>query len=209
MKKRMLVLLSLTLVCLMLLVGCGKKQTVTGSGSGETDVPEQTETTKKNDKKTKAKAKESPSPAPSAAATAAPTVDPVQAVTEVQSGEEGTWEDVEQAQEDVMENLAVSPTGNWSDRNSSATMVVDGDGSATILWIQSDGSAYFWTFTLTQDDDGTLHYSDCVKQIQSGNQPPRVLYQNGTGTLTIKDGSMYWQDDIEDSGSGCVFAKES
>ena len=98
--------------------------------------------------------------------------------------------------------------GNWNDQNSAAALVVDGEGNATILWVQPDGSAYFWVFTLTQSDDGVLHYSDCMKQIQSGNEPPRVLYQNGTGTLTIKGGNLYWQDDIENSGNGCVFVKE-
>lgn len=203
--------LALILVLLMLLSGCGKKTPSDGSAQTETETAQ---TTKKNDKSGKKndKAKQSPAPTDSAvAATAAPspTADPVQQVTDVKEGEEGTWEDVQQAQEDVMEDLAVSPTGNWNDKNSTAELVVDGEGSATILWGQSDGTVYFWLFTIRQDDTGVMHYTDCVKQIQQNNQPPKVLYQNGTGSLTIKGGLLYWQDDIEDFGDRCVFEKES
>ena len=212
MKKKLQRLLALTLICLMLLAGCGKN--TAPAGSAET-AAETAQATKKDDKKDNQKdnkkddsAKESPAPTDSAVAVT-PTPDPVQAATDVQDGADGQWKDVEDAQEDVMENLAVSPTGNWNDPNTGAAMVIDGAGSASILWTQGDGSVYVWQFTITQDADGSIHYKDCVKLIQSGNQPPRVLYQNGTGSLAIKGGSLYWQDDIEDAGDRCVFQKES
>ena len=209
MKKQIRSWIAFSLVVLMLLAGCGKKTAPEGSAAPESET---SATTKKTDKKDKKNGKTVQSPAPTDSAvspTPSPTADPVQQVTEVENGEEGTWEDVEQAQEDVMEDLAVSPTGNWNDKNSSAALVVDGAGSASILWVQSDGSVYLWQFTITQDDSGVMHYKDCVKQIQQSNQPPKVLYQNGTGTLTIKGGLLYWKDDIEDFGANCVFEKES
>lgn len=213
--KRFHSYIALILVLLMLLSGCGKKNQTDGSAAPEpaaSDTAKQNGKTDKKDKDKKDKDdkddKSSPAPTDSSVA-ATPTADPVQQVTDVENGEEGTWEDVEQAQEDVMEDLAVSPTGNWNDKNSSAALVVDGAGSASILWVQSDGSVYLWQFTITQDDSGVMHYKDCVKQIQQSNQPPKVLYQNGTGTLTIKSGLLYWKDDIEDFGANCVFEKES
>ncbi len=206
--KRFQSYIALALIAVMLLAGCGKNAAPAGS---ETAPSETAQTAKKDNKKDQKKddsAKESPVPTDSAVA-ATPTPDPVQAATDIQNGEDGDWQDVETAQEDVMENLAVSPTGNWNDASTGAAMVIDGAGNASILWSQGDGSTYVWQFTITQDADGSIHYKDCVKLIQSGNQPPKVLYQNGTGSLTIKGGSLYWQDDIEDIGAGCVFQKES
>lgn len=208
--KKLQSALILVLAALMLLTGCGKKAPADGSAPPETEAAQTTKQNDKQDKKDKKNQDSKASPVPTDSSVAAtPTPDPVQNVTEIKDGETGTWEDVEQAQEDVMEDLAVSPTGNWNDKNSAAELVVDGEGSATLLWVQNDGTVYFWTFTITQDDTGVMHYKDCVKQTQSNNQPPKVLYQNGTGTLTIKGGLLYWQDDIEDFGSGCVFEKEN
>lgn len=69
-----------------------------------------------------------------------------------------------------------------------------------------------WNFNvLPEADSSTLPYSDCAKTCfdyaTDSDESTRILYENGTGILTI-DGETHdiiWQDDVEDAGSGRRF----
>ena len=189
------------LICILLLAGCGKA--AESGGSAGNASPETEQSTKNSDKAEasatpQATAAPTASPAPTAAPT--PTAEPED---EAQS-EDGSGSEAEEAQQDETGSL----TGSWVDRVTGMRVEIDDAGDATILWVQSDGTAYCWTCTITRDASGVMHYSDCTKLTQIGDEQPSTLYQNGTGTMTLKDGNLYWQDDIENIAANLTFEPE-
>ena len=181
------------LICILLLAGCGKAAEVGGSAGNAS--PETEQSAKKNDK---AEASATPQ------ATAAPTASPAATAAPTPTAEPEDDAQSEEAQQDTPESLS----GSWVDRVTGMRVNIDAAGGANILWVQSDGTVYSWTCTVTRDASGVMHYSNCTKLTQVGDDAPSTLYQNGTGTMTLKDGNLYWQDDIENIAANLTFEPE-
>ena len=189
------------LICILLLAGCGKAAEVGGSAGNAS--PETEQSAKKNDKaEASATPQATAAPTASPAATAAPT--PTAEPEDDAQSEEGSGSEAEEAQQDTPESLS----GSWVDRVTGMRVNIDDAGGANILWVQSDGTVYSWTCTVTRDASGVMHYANCTKLTQVGDEAPSTLYQNGTGTMTLKDGNLYWQDDIENIAANLTFEPE-
>ena len=190
-------LIPILLLCaLLLLSACGKKQ-AEPAGSGSAEETEQTSTKKdtKHAGKTAKDAKETAMPestsAPSGGKSSGGKNSPAAAPTpKIES-----WTDVQQLQEELQGLVAVNPVGNWIDRRTGAAMVIDETFHGSILLAQADGTNVIWTFTGTYDlERAELAYSDGMKLVQNASGL-QTAYQNGSGTLSARDGGLVWIDE--------------
>lgn len=110
------------------------------------------------------------------------------------------------------------PTGTWWDRTSQranmlVTKVSGNTYSVKISWSQSANEGYTWTFSGDYSNiTGALSYSNCVMyewwyEEWSGERYEVPAYEHGKGTLSYKNGYLYWNDFEENAGRGCVFEK--
>lgn len=114
------------------------------------------------------------------------------------------------------QNPVMNLIGIYEDETSQRAwmqIMTDGDkgGVVEIHWASSAFETTIWTFSGVFDtEDNTLPYENCVKTDyiydEDGNETAEVLYENGTGRLTVnEDWSILWTDDVEDTGAECVF----
>ena len=96
------------------------------------------------------------------------------------------------------------PTGTWVDDDHPETSLVIDDkcaGSVSVLY--EDGAVTVWTFSGEYDPEtGSITYSDCVRQDYAADVTMTTAYTDGTGSLTILDGYLYWNDDADNAGAG-------
>lgn len=191
------------LLCILMLAGCGK---AAESAKNDAAGTQQSTNTAKPEASAKPDAMAKPgapaSPAVSPVATSTPN-----AATPTPTPEQDDENTAPEA-EDPAQDAASIPKGNWVDHTTGMSLSIDDAGNVTVLWKQSDGTAYCWICTVARDDAGVLRYSDCTKLSQTGDSASSTLYQNGTGTLTVKNGNLYWQDDIENIAANLVFEAE-
>lgn len=190
MKKRFPVLL---LCALLLLSACGKKQAEpAGSGSAEeTSETQPKKSTKKTAKNTKETAAPKATATPAGGKTSGGKSSP--AATPTPKAE--SWADIQQLQEQLAEVIAVNPVGNWIDKGTGAAMVIDEAFRGSILLTQADGTNVVWTFTGKYDlERAELTYTDCKKLVQNASGL-QTVYENGSGTLSAKDGGLVWIDE--------------
>lgn len=105
-------------------------------------------------------------------------------------------------------------SGIWQDSVSGRATLdlqkTDEGYSAVIQWADSASANVEWSFTCTEED-GTLTYTDAVKKYvtydEDGNADEKVLYEDGTGSMAVKDSTLIWIDDKEHAGDECAFEK--
>ena len=188
MKKYLAMILAL-LCALTVLAGCGKKAETGTEGSGEAVTATDSKDGKSTQKNTKTersgKTAETPEPT-SGQESGSKTNSGGKAGSKTNSDAKATptptienWQDVEQAQEQLLETLSVNPVGNWQDSTSQrAMMVIDDAFRVSILWTQDDGTNVLWAFSGEYDpEQGVLTYTDGIKQVQGANAAPTVAYR--------------------------------
>ena len=96
-----------------------------------------------------------------------------------------------------------------------ATVTVTKKTSGYDVWVRWPNSAsevYNWNFTGTFNSNGVMNYTKCVKTIitfdENDNDSLKTSYTNGTGTLTVKNGTVTWKDNKENAGKDVKFVKE-
>ena len=96
-----------------------------------------------------------------------------------------------------------------------ATVTVTKKASGYDVWVRWPNSAaevYNWNFTGTFNSNGVMNYTKCVKTIitfdENDNDSLKTSYTNGTGTLTVKNGTVTWKDNKENAGKDVKFVKE-
>ena len=67
-----------------------------------------------------------------------------------------------------------------------------------------------WTMTAVPADSNILRYKDCTHTMSvigdGGTETQEILYENGTGTITLlSTHELMWQDDVDDAGENAVF----
>lgn len=105
-------------------------------------------------------------------------------------------------------------SGVWQDSVSGRATLdlqkTDDGYAAVIQWADSASANVEWSFTCTEKD-GTLTYTDAVKKYvtydEDGNSDEKVLYEDGSGSLAVKDNHLIWMDDKEHAGDECAFEK--
>ena len=122
----------------------------------------------------------------------------------------------EEAEEYDFQNPVMNLVGMYEDETSQrAVMVVECSGEieadVQILWSSDAAECTTWTFTGQYfAEAGEIYYNNCVKAVstfdENGNETEEILYEDGTGTLTIgEDNTILWKDDKEDAGVDCRF----
>lgn len=104
-------------------------------------------------------------------------------------------------------------SGEWSDEAGGDT-VIDMWCDDTGLWNgeisrrDGDNRASFWSFTGSAKGN-VIKYADmeCIRGIydDEGEVTEELVYENGSGSISITDGRMSWQDDMENAGAGISF----
>ena len=96
-----------------------------------------------------------------------------------------------------------------------ATVTVTKKASGYDVWVRwpdSSSEVYNWNFTGTFNSNGVMNYTKCVKTIitfdENDNDSLKTSYTNGTGTLTVKNGTVTWKDNKENAGKDVKFVKE-
>ncbi len=81
-----------------------------------------------------------------------------------------------------------------------------------IIWPNSAEEVYNWKFSGTFNASGVMNYTKCTKTIitfdDKGIDSSKTSYTNGTGSLTIKTGTITWKDNKENAGEDVKFVKE-
>ena len=104
-------------------------------------------------------------------------------------------------------------SGEWSDEAGGET-VIDMWSDESGLWYgeisKSDGfdRARFWSFSGSATGNVIKYENmECIRGVydEEGEVTEETIYQNGSGSISITDGKMSWQDDIEDAGAGISF----
>ena len=104
-------------------------------------------------------------------------------------------------------------SGEWSDEAGGDT-VIDMWSDESGLWYgeisKSDGfdRARFWSFSGSAAGNVIKYENmECIRGIynEEGEVTEEIIYQNGSGSISITDGKMSWQDDIEGAGAGISF----
>lgn len=84
-----------------------------------------------------------------------------------------------------------------------------GVSTVEISWASSVFEVNTWTFTGTFDENGTLKYDDCKKDITIYTSETEYTsnndYSNGEGSITIKDGVLTWDDEEENTAADTTF----
>ena len=95
-----------------------------------------------------------------------------------------------------------------------ATITVTKKKSGYDIWVRWPNGAdevYNWKFSGTFNASGVMKYTKCTKTIvtldEKGNASTKKSYTNGTGSLTIKNGTITWKDNKDDAGKGVKFVK--
>ena len=96
-----------------------------------------------------------------------------------------------------------------------ATITITKKASGYDVWVRWPNGAsevYNWNFSGTFNSSGVMNYTKCVKTIvtfgSNGNDSTKTSYSNGTGSLTIKNGTVTWKDNKENAGKDVKFVKE-
>ena len=83
----------------------------------------------------------------------------------------------------------------------------------TVDWANGANENISWTFSGQFNDNAELEYSNCLKTTTTYADENDTTgttvenYNTGTGKLIFSDGTMKWQDDQDDAGKDCEFAK--
>jgi len=108
-------------------------------------------------------------------------------------------------------------SGAWYDTQTRCMMTVEAaEGGAyrvKISWSSSVSDWTEWQVLVNYDPAAERFcYTDGVKQRvthdNQGNASTEVLYRNGTGTLFLRDGFLYWTDDLEATRDGSPFTNQ-
>ena len=111
-------------------------------------------------------------------------------------------------------NYASSLSGSYQDsysQRASAEVTDNGDMvEITVSWAGSAFERYVWDMTCAREGD-KLTYKDCRKTLctaaDSGEEKAEVIFENGEGFFTIKDGKLAWDGASEEDCVSCVFEK--
>lgn len=104
-------------------------------------------------------------------------------------------------------------SGEWSDEAGGETVIdlwsdEDGLWHGEISRRDSDDQASFWSFS-GKASGNVISYDnmECVRGIydSEGEVTEKAVYENGSGSISLTDGKMSWQDDAEGAGNGIVF----
>ena len=125
---------------------------------------------------------------------------------------DGNYDERKENREEQQKKLL----GEWQDPDNERFIVDvwrDGEGGfhAVINLSEKEGEVYFWEMDGAWQDtvDGFV-YSDCKKSLvtydDSGNPHEEVLYEDGSGSITIKgDDGIRWEDKKEKTGDHITF----
>lgn len=107
--------------------------------------------------------------------------------------------------------------GDWSDLYSQRAHIRieksdNGGYKVKVSWSSSAFENTTWDMNATLSANGKeLSYSDCVKKTRTYTSEieykDKVEYNNGSGTMYIKDGKLYWNDKAENIGKDTSFTK--
>lgn len=106
--------------------------------------------------------------------------------------------------------------GDWSDSYSQrAHMRIeksDNGYKIKVSWASSAFENTTWDMEAQLSANGKeLSYSNCVKKVRTytseSEYSDKVQYNNGSGTLYIRDGKLYWNDKAENAGKDAIFTK--
>ena len=106
---------------------------------------------------------------------------------------------------------SVDFSGEWSDE-AGGSIVIDmwrdesGRWYGEISRSDTDYQASFWSFS-GNAEGSVIKYDDmsCIRGIydEEGEVTEEAVYENGSGSISITDGKMSWQDDVEGAGA-CI-----
>ena len=85
--------------------------------------------------------------------------------------------------------------------------------AVTVRWSSSVSDYTRWDMQVTYDPtDGLYRYTGGRKQTvahdAAGTETAKTVYTNGSGTLSLRDGSLVWHDAIEGTCDNIPFARE-
>lgn len=119
----------------------------------------------------------------------------------------------EEAVEEDGQNPVMNFIGSYAVGRANIDVSCEGQSDAKFLvtWGSSAFETSSWEMSGTLDTNTlTVPYSNCTRTdivfSEDGSETDTVVYENGTGTFTFhEDGSLTWQDDMENAAEDMVF----
>ncbi len=111
-------------------------------------------------------------------------------------------------------NYAAPLSGNYGDsvsQRAGATVIEEDDEvEITVYWSSSAAETTHWEMECKKEGD-RLTYTDCEKSditfSEDGSETAKVIYEDGEGYFTVKDGKLYWDGAAEEDCKTCIFEK--
>lgn len=104
--------------------------------------------------------------------------------------------------------------GTWGCNRATLTIYSNGDGTylGTVTWADSAFAYAEWTYTLTYENGIMVCDKNAVKkyyEYKDSNSDPEVnvMYDNGSGSFTLRNGVITWYDAEENLGEDMEFIK--
>ena len=104
--------------------------------------------------------------------------------------------------------------GTWGCNRATLTIYSNGDGTylGTVTWSDSAFAYVEWTYTLSYENGIMVCNENAVKkyyEYKDGNPNPEVnvMYDNGSGSFTLRNGVITWYDAEENLGEDMEFIK--
>ena len=158
---------------------------------------------------------------PNLALCATPEIGPERCWKPALSGEDGSL--IMDAPGFTLEGAPVAMTdpasllGEWHDAYSgrchmTITLGAGGRLLFEVLWGDGAGSDYLWRFSGLWEAGDALAYTDGEQLHRTSESDPAIvreesLYRDGTGSVFLKDGALYWNDLKENVCKDCVFRR--
>ena len=111
----------------------------------------------------------------------------------------------------------ISLLGEWHDEYSgrchmTVTLGAGGRLLFEVLWGDGAGSDYLWRFSGLWEAGDALAYTDGEQLHRTSESDPAIvreesLYRDGSGSVFLKDGALYWNDLKENVCKDCVFRR--
>ena len=142
-----------------------------------------------------------------------PVAEEIKATEEEKPAETEATETPEEAVEEDGQNPVMNFIGSYAVGRANIDVSCEGQSDAKFLvtWGSSAFETSSWEMSGTLDwDTLTVPYSNCTRTDivfgEDGSESDNVVYENGTGSFTFHDdGSLTWQDDMENAGEDMVF----
>ncbi len=128
-------------------------------------------------------------------------------------------EDVSEAEDTTAAEDKLTYEGTYAEtKTGRGAITIEKDDSSDLLFVTVDWANgamedVTWTFSGQFNDNAEMEYSNCLKTTTTFADENDTTgttvedYKAGTGKLIFSDGTMKWQDDQDDAGKDCEFAK--